>query len=185
MPKLKVVAPNASPADESGVGTVVHLFRSNARRVSDFLAYRLRNREDGQDAAQEVFLKLWKRESEGQLRAQATAYLNSAMHSIAIDIDRARASRGAGHHVAIDDVPLATGDLPIDEAQFWRDAVLRLVEVLKELPELTQRIFALYHFEGMDHKTIAGELGLTQRTVERHMARALEHCAPRMKDFIG
>lgn len=190
MPRAKVLQPtdtteSPSPAAASGAQTVVRLFRANARRVSSFLGYRLRSREDGQDAAQELFLKLWKRETEGQLREQATAYLNSAMRTVAIDMDRFRGSRGAKEHVDIDALDLATTQPAVDEAQFWREGVLRLVSALQEMPELTQTVFALYHFEGLSHKEIARDLALSERTVERHMARALEFCEPRMKDFIG
>lgn len=164
--------------------TVVGLFKSHARRVRSFLRWRLRNDDDAQDAAQEVFLKLWRREKEGALEADAAAYMGSAVHNAAIDVDRWRAYRRPADHFSIDDIDIASSQADPSDALFWRDALHRFTEVLNDLPDLTQRIFVLYHVEGHTHTAISKKLGVTVRTVERHMARAIAHCEERMKDYL-
>src|ERR1043165_7130082 len=69
---------------------VVDLFKAHARRVQNFLAFRLRDPVEAQDVAQDVFLKLWRHESEGRLRDEATNYMYSPTQSAAIDSDRHR-----------------------------------------------------------------------------------------------
>lgn len=190
--KLNEVS-DAESADETALddaslkaaGSIVAaLFKGQARRVRGFLRWRLRSEEDAKDASQEVFLKLWRREKEGTLDAQAGAYLGSAVHHTAIDIDRARAYRRPMDHVSIDDVDVASTAAEPSEAAFWRDALGHFTDVLNEMPDLTQRIFVLYHVEGRPRLAIAKQLGITLRTVERHMARALAHCEARMKDYL-
>jgi RNA polymerase sigma factor (sigma-70 family) len=165
--------------------TVVGLFRTNARKITNFLSYRLRNREDAEDAAQEVFLRLWKREVEGSLRDEATGYMNTAVHNVAIDLDRMRISHAVDTLVDVHEVDLPDQRVPQDEQAYWREGVVTLVHLLEGLPEIVQRVFALYHIEGMSHVEIARNLGISVRSVERHMARALTHCESSLRDFLA
>jgi RNA polymerase sigma-70 factor (ECF subfamily) len=59
-----------------------------------------------------------------------------------------------------------------------------VVDSIKELPAETQRIFFLYHGSRMTYPDIARELGITTRTVERHMAQAIAHCKLRIKAYL-
>jgi RNA polymerase sigma factor (sigma-70 family) len=170
-----------STSHEPG-STVASLFKAQARRVSKFLTWRLRNEADAQDATQEAFLRLWRREKDGTLRADAGGYLGSAVQSAAIDVDRWRSYRR--NYLSLEEVDLQSSDAEPGEALFWQDALRHFVVTLNDLPDLTQRIFVLYHVEGHTHTAISQRLGVTVRTVERHMARAIAHCEERMKDYL-
>jgi len=165
--------------------TVVGLFKSQAKRVRSFLRWRLRSDEDAQDATQEVFLRLWRREKEGALEAEASSYMMTSAYNVAVDVERWRAYHKPNERVAIEDADVASRDPDASEALFWRDALHQFVDVLNELSDVTQEIFTLYHVEGLTHVAIAKQVGMTVRSVERHMARAIAHCEERMKDYLG
>src|SRR5690606_1593402 len=71
---------------------VAELFRYHGRRMRSFLRWRLGTREDAEDASQEVFLRLLRRERASALRTDARAYLTTATYNVAIDVGRRRAS---------------------------------------------------------------------------------------------
>ncbi len=171
----------------SGQGTepsiVVRLFQVHAQRVQRFLSFRLRDAEDGREASQEVFLRLWRHEQAGTLRDKATNYMYSATQSIAADIERHRLRHPAEQHAEdLDAFAAAAPDQ--DEVIYWRRAMARFVDILKTLPETTRQVLMLYHLKEMDYDQIATELGISRRTVERHIARAVSHCRSRMKDYL-
>jgi RNA polymerase sigma factor (sigma-70 family) len=176
----------ASQSQNGKPGSIVaSLFRQHARRVQHFMGFRLWSSEDGQEASQEVFLKLWKREAEGGLREDATSYLFSATQTAIIDTERARASRGHGLQASaehLDILPAAEPDQ--DEALHWRRAMSHLVNVVEGLPELARKAFLLHYFADMSYDQIAAELGVNRRTVERHIARATSHCRARMRNYL-
>lgn len=91
------VVPLKRAAQAAPGGIVAGLFAVHSRRIQRFLQHRLHHQEDAQDAAQEVFLKLWKREREGALREEAGAYMHSAAHTVVIDMQRHRKSHACGH----------------------------------------------------------------------------------------
>jgi RNA polymerase sigma factor (sigma-70 family) len=184
---LDAAAHPDSPED-GGPNTVVRLFKSQSRRLVGFLTHKLHNDDDAQDASQEVFLKLWKQEKRGQLRAEASAYMFSAARSVAVDCERRRQSHRADQMLDLQDGELAEFPdsqlAPADDVQHWRQAIAALVSILGDLPEKTQRVFMLYHLENLNYADIARRLGMSERSVERHMARAFSHCRERLERFL-
>jgi len=174
-------APLGTP---TAAGTVSRLFREHASRIRRLLARRLRSIEDGQDASQELFLRLWRQEREGHLRDDALAYMHSAAQSVAVDHVRRRQSRGGDRDVEIELDELEQPDAPTDEKLHWREGIETLVSGLQELPLVVQQVFILYHFEALSHIAIAKKLGISVRSVERHMSRAIGHCRERLKEYL-
>lgn len=50
-------------------------------------------------------------------------------------------------------------------------------EAVESLPDKTRYVFMMCRIDGMSHKDISAELGITIRTVEYHMGKALAHLA--------
>ena len=60
---------------------------------------------------------------------------------------------------------------------------LKIVEeALQALSPLCQQIMVLNRFEGLKHSAIAAKLGISRSTVEKNIARALNHCRHRLKN---
>ncbi len=148
------------------------------------LSRHLRNPDDAADASQDLFLKLWRREQAGQLRGEATAYMNSAAVTIAIDLERRRRSRAEDRVLEVRLEDLQHESASNDETLHWREGVQALIASLAELPPITQQVFLLYHFDGLSHAAVSGRLAISIRSVERHMARALVHCRNGLKDYL-
>lgn len=187
LPEDDPVTSEATDLGPSGgaASTVAGLFKAQAGRVRRLLKWRLHSEDDAQDATQDLFLRLWKHERQGSLADDARSYLFSSMYNAAVDVERWRAHHRPDERLSLEDVDLPSRDPEPGEALFWRDALHLFVDVLNELPPLTQQVFMLYHVEGLPHTAIAERIGMTVRTVERHMARALAHCKERMKDYVG
>ncbi len=57
----------------------------------------------------------------------------------------------------------------------------RLSEALQALPSACRQVFLLNRLEGVSRRVIAMRLGMTERTVDRHMLRALAVCRDAMR----
>ena len=177
------LAANDAPA-EAPRSIVGGLFRSQVRKVRNFLTFRLKSADDAEDAAQEVFLKLWRHERQGTLREEATAYMFSAAYSVATDVERHRMRHEHERLDESDADSIAQERPALEDERHWRDAVLRLVSELKQLPDLQRRMFVLHHFKGLNYAQIAKRVGVATRTVERHMVQAHATLEARMKDYL-
>lgn len=187
-PEASLPLPSNDPQDARPTGedssVVVGLFRNHARRVQNFLAFRLRDATEAQDVAQDVFLKLWRQEARGTLRDEATNYMYSATQSAAIDSDRHRAYVGRDRNNDVDVDAVVQAQPSAEDVLHWRKGMARFVDSVKSLPEATKKVFVLFHFKGLGYDEIAAELGCSRRTVERHIAAGLAHCREQMKDYL-
>lgn len=164
---------------------VATLFRKHADRVRRTLGWRLRNPDDGADAAQETFLRLWRQEREGKLREDgATAYLNAAAGTIALDVQRWRNFHVVDRFEEAEIDEVASAAATPEEAQHWRDALVAFVEGIDALPDPMRDVFLLYHVTGLTYAQIAAQLGISSRTAERHLAMALVRLHHRLKDYL-
>ena len=68
----------------------------------------------------------------------------------------------------------------LEQATGTAQEALLLVAALGELPERCREALLLSRVEGATHLAIARRLGVSPKTVERDIARALRHCVERL-----
>ncbi len=78
------------------------------------------------------------------------------------------------NHAQLEDQELEGGFSP-ERVLLGQEEVEHLIAALHELPDKTQVIFALYHFESVPQVEIARKLNMSLSTVEKHMSRANAH----------
>jgi RNA polymerase sigma-70 factor (ECF subfamily) len=138
------------------------------RRYSDWLARRLRGRigsADASDVVQETYLRITP-----YLRADIR-HPKALLLRVALNLVRDEKRRFAVRERVTDHVSLLQGvaiDDPVD--------TLHLKQILLTMPPLARDVFVLSRFDGMTYSEIALVHGISLATVERRMARAIDHC---------
>ena len=175
-------------SDSEGAGVAVQeqsivesLYRDFGGQLLGFLGGRIGS-SDAEDAAQDLFLRLWQKEKSGQLESpRAKSYLFSSANNLAIDEFRKRSVRPEAD---IEDSELLEQGPATDTLVHWQHAGRTLTLAVKSMPELTQSIFLLHHVGGLRYQDIARQLKLSQRTVERHMSRAHQVCRDGLQQYM-
>ena len=62
----------------------------------------------------------------------------------------------------------------IEASMAWAEASDKMDEIIRNMPPQRQRIFMMSRYSNMSSKDIADTLGLSVRTVERHIYLALK-----------
>ena len=57
-----------------------------------------------------------------------------------------------------------------------------LSEAVRELPDKCREVFLLYRGHGFTMREIAARLSISDKTVEKHIARAMVHCRARLRE---
>ena len=138
------------------------------RRYSGWLGKRLRGRvgvDEADDVVQETYLRLTPYLLE-DIRHPKALLLRVALNLVRDErrrlVRRERALQGTGSTLD------AAADAPVDR--------LYLKQVLQTMPPLYRDVFFLSRFDGMTYPEIALAHGISLATVERRMAKAIEHC---------
>lgn len=139
------------------------LLRRHQTRVYG-LAYRLLgNRADALDAAQEVFINLFRKAASFKGQAAFTTWLHRLTVNACTDLGRKRARTPQ----PIEEVEIASAD-PIDSA----DERLDVEKALKALPEEQRTAAVLRDLNGLSYQEIAEITGVPVGTVKSRIARA-------------
>lgn len=155
----------------SGGGQLDLLYRTHRLKLMRFV--RRRGRPDqAPDIVQQVFARLAAQAGDSRPVLHAPdAYLHQAARNLIRDEARAAERRLALLHVCLDDVPLAAPD-PVAALEA-RDLLRRFEAVVARLEPRTREIFLAHRIDGYSYGEIAYRTGLSVKTVEKHMSRAI------------
>lgn len=145
-----------------------------------FMRRRLRP-EDAEDAVQEVFARLSRRNGLAGLE-NIEGYLFETAASVAVDHHRRGQVRAEGRHDPYDESRHAVLDFASDRVLEGKQELAMVLEGLRALPERTRNVFLLARLERMRHAEIARRLGISVSTVEKHVVRALAQLSQRLRE---
>ena len=136
---------------------------------------KLRSRHDAEDLLQETFLRASAQDFSTIRHPRAwlaTIALNVVREQHRRRAARAPASEADGAEALTDAYPAAG----------TQDEALLLKQIILALPPKLAEAFVLSRFEGLTHEEIARRCGVSKRTVEWRIGKALALCAARLKD---
>lgn len=152
------------------------LYERHGDELRRFLGSYLRNRNDIDDCIQETFCNIWRQEIRGALREDTRGYLFTTAMNVARDIYRRGRARKETQQEPLSEYIDSIRSADDGDRLLSSREGLRLVESeLANVRPSTRKVFLLHHVMHMSFDEISGHLGISTRTVEREMARALAH----------
>jgi RNA polymerase sigma-70 factor (ECF subfamily) len=135
-----------------------------------------------EDVVQEVFVTLWRQRTRTPQIEQPGPYLRRAVRNRALNYRRDHGLRALDLDQAPEPMtpPDETGR-PLDQADLDR-----LVErAVAALPERSRLVFVLSRYEDLSQKEIAAQMGISVKTVENQMTRALRLLREYLAPYLG
>ncbi len=146
------------------------LFRSWYGRLASYAATLTGGRDAAEDVVQELFVALWaRRDTLPDLDALA-AYLHRATRNRCLN--QLRRQRTAGHWLSRQDADPAVPPVAEDDI-IGQETAERIQAALAGLAPRTREVFLLSRDQGLTYPAIAETLGISVKTVETLMSRAL------------
>lgn len=148
------------------------IFRTYYVRLVSFATTNVGSQATAEELVQEIFLQLWARRDQWTVERSLAAYLFRAVRNRIVNARRSlrlETSYGddAMHAIELGSAPPADGRLR--EAEIGA----ALAHALALLPERPRQVFLLSRRQGLSYAEIGTALGISLKTVEMHMSRAL------------
>lgn len=123
------------------------------------------------DILQEVFISLYQKRAELPADLNVMGYLQNAVKYKISNTLRDRLSR-AGHE---EELSKRYMSVQTDHGHVYEKKELgrRIGARLASLPEKCRQAFMLSHFGDLSYKAVANEMGISVKTVEKHVSKAL------------
>ncbi len=156
------------------------MFLAHRPKLLSYFSARSLSREESEDLAQEAWIKL-SRNGEAAFAAPIP-YLMRIARSLAIDFGRSRARTLTT--MEIDDLlDISDAGATPEKTTEDRDQLLVLQKILQELPQRQRRMLLASRLENRRHTDIAGDFGVSVRTVEMEIRKAILYCGKRLDDI--
>ena len=141
----------------------------------------LRQRAVAEEVAQDVMLELWRRRESLSVQESLRAYLFRAARNRALNhVRHERVERRGEVTLAGESATAPTAPRKLAEEEI--DGAVR--EAVAELPDRCREVFELSRVQGLKYAEIAGVLGISVKTVEAQMGKALRTLRERLAPWL-
>jgi RNA polymerase sigma-70 factor (family 1) len=138
---------------------------------------RLNSKQSAEDVVQEVMIALWQRRHEVKIM-NLEAWLSAATR---YSVFRQLARYGSQRIVSMAAAPDAVYE---DQGLDFRFLDKMMKEQISQLPQKCKLVFEYSRNHGMSNKEISGELGISEKTVEKHITKALHRIREKLSPII-
>lgn len=140
-------------------------------------------REEAEEVAQEVFLRIHLRMGDLRDPKAFGGWLRRVARSVAADAaDREKRRAFIAPSISIDEEALNVADETVRSSIEAADAENRLREVLAQLPDEERELVLLHYAQGLTRREISERMGVDATTVGRRLERAVESLRRRFGD---
>jgi RNA polymerase sigma factor (sigma-70 family) len=154
------VAPGAAAAGD--------LYERYSGQIFGYCLHQLGSREEAEDAVQTTFMNAFRALSRGIVPELESAWLFKIAHNVCLS--RKRSSWRRGKVESPNNFEVLQEVVP--GAERVSDELIRLQDVLEEMPESQRRAILLREWQGLTYREISAELGLSQAATETLIFRA-------------
>ncbi|HKW47350.1 MAG TPA: RNA polymerase sigma-70 factor [Gemmatimonadaceae bacterium] len=157
------------------------IFRANYALLVRVAESMLRERGTAEEIAQDVMLELWRRRESLDVTDSVRGYLLQATRNRTLNELRHRAIERKSEPQIIE----SAKSLPATDAAAREGEIeVALQAAIAELPDRCRQVFELSRVEGLKYAEIATRLGISVKTVEVQMGKALRLLRERLKAWL-
>jgi RNA polymerase sigma factor (sigma-70 family) len=144
------------------------LYERFSAQIMGYCLHQLGSREEAEDAVQTTFMNAFRGLQRGIVPQVEAAWLFKIAHNVCLS--RRRSTWRRGRVEAPNNLEVLQEVIPAREQ--LGDELIRLQDVLEQMPESQRRAILLREWQGLSYREIADELRLSQSAVETLIFRA-------------
>lgn len=158
------------------------LFRTYFSSLCFFSMKYVSDLDASKEIVHSVFVKLWERRNDLDAGASLKSYLFTSVHNRSLNYIRDRKKFRVGE---VKEEDFKSFESESGQAGIEYDELeLKIIKLIKALPEKCRVIFELSRFENMKYKEIADKLNISIKTVEAQMSKALKIMKEGLKGYL-
>jgi RNA polymerase sigma-70 factor (ECF subfamily) len=134
---------------------------------------RLRDRETAQEIVQDFFTSFWINREQVKIQTSLQGYLFTSIKYLVLNYKRAEAVRNS--YAEILQMVNSSFDNSTEENYYYKELLERVEVEVNHLPPKCRNVFELSRKQYKTNKEIAQLMGISEKTVENHLTKALRY----------
>lgn len=157
------------------------LFKMYFKSLHAYACTILKDAATAEEMVQNVFFKLWEKKEQIAVQQSLNAYLYKTVYYECLNYIKHSKVRAAYKSYTLNN---STEEEQTSDRTSLRELEGRLDIAIKKLPEQCRAIFQLSRFEELKYKEIAERLGISIKTVENQMGKALKILRKELSEYL-
>lgn len=163
-------------------GVFEQAFRFYYQRLCNYACNIVDDMDEAEEVVQQLFLNVWEKRMQIEINTSLKSYLYRAAHNACLNKLKQTKVRKlyADEQIQI----TGTGYEHTSQTILKTELEKQIDKAINTLPEQCRLVFKLSRFEEMKYAEIATHLGISIKTVENHMGKALKIMREQLKDYL-
>ncbi len=165
-----------------------HIFKASYNQLVGFCLQFVNNREEAKGIAQEAFVNLWLNREKILKITGINAFLYTSAKSACLKHIRHLQVVKKYSDSRLNEIEKQLQIESLDSLDFNSMEYVELYELIQQsienLPEKSRMVFEKKRFEGKTNREIAEELGITIKSVEANMTRAIKTLKVNLTEYL-
>lgn len=159
------------------------VFKTHFKSLHAYAAAILKDVWEAEEMVQQVFYKLWEKRAQIDIHTSLKAYLYRSVHNECMNHIKHQKVKAVHRQYAMQEKQEIE---KTDPAHRLSGAELEknILNALNELPEQCRTIFQMSRFEALKYHEIAFQLGISVKTVESQMGKALKRLRLKLVEYL-
>lgn len=165
--------------DQSAFAEVFNSYSESMVRYAFTL---LKDQDDAEDIIQQLFVQLWTKRETLEVTSSLKSYLYRSVHNSCLNKIK---QIGVRERYVSAVQQTDTGTAAAASQLMERKEIAHAIEAaMNELPEQCRKVFRMSRFDQLKYQQIADELGISVKTVENQMGKALKHMRSKLQHLV-
>jgi RNA polymerase sigma-70 factor, ECF subfamily len=157
------------------------LFKKHFKDLVFYAQRYVKDLDTAKEITHDAFISLWEKRDTFDTSKPATSWLGTTIHNKCLNHlrDNKKFDRNIIAFEHLDPHTDHASDILISE-----ETHKMVYKAIDELPEKCREIFNMNRFEELKYQEIADKLGISIKTVETQMSKALQHMRTRLSSYL-
>lgn len=137
-----------------------------------------------EDIVQDVFLKIWQKRNDLNIQISLKAYLHKMAINAALSHLRKKYNTSSIDDASPQQMKKHAFKEVATQNMEFKELEMQVNDAINELPPKCREVFILSRYEELSYKEIAQEMGISPKTVENQMSKALKHLRKKLAPYL-
>lgn len=158
-----------------------NVFKTHFQNLHAYANTIVRDDDDAEEIVQNVFYKLWEKRAQIKIDQSLSAYLYRSVYYESLNFLKHAKVKENYRADAVSSARQVTN--PTDNL-ILKELRAKIESAVNELPEQCRTVFQMSRYEGLRYKEISDKLGISVKTVENHLGKALKVLRTKLLDYL-